>query len=206
MTTLKTQKNHSKKKCVKKCLLFSLISCVRAWFGAYSPGTVVVHFADAVAAAAAVVGAFGAHEIALVAQLPVLPLCRGRTATVSQDTYSSGGDIYVVSLWVHFLFPHLTEVCEGWWEDVQDPPWRLWSTPQSRGPTKRNNLSNIHTFTHGYKPETSFKVGGIRWQEGCRFIPWLWGSRDQWQHFSWYSQCFTLTPSFSHTAGGKLHA
>lgn len=38
------------------------------------PGTVVVHLAYAVTASAAVVGAFGAHEIALVAQLPVLPL------------------------------------------------------------------------------------------------------------------------------------
>lgn len=36
----------------------------------------MVHFAHTVAAAAAVVGTFGAHEIALVAQLPVLPLCQ----------------------------------------------------------------------------------------------------------------------------------
>lgn len=82
-------------------------------FAAGSPGTVVVHFAHAVAAAAAVVGAFGPHEIALVAQLPVLSLCQGKTTTVSQETYSSRGDVDVVSLRVHFLFPHLTEVCEG---------------------------------------------------------------------------------------------
>lgn len=53
----------------------------------------MVHLAHAVAASAAVVGAFGAHEIALVAQLPVLPLCRGKTTTVGQDTHSSGGDL-----------------------------------------------------------------------------------------------------------------
>lgn len=77
-------------------LEFSSISCAYIWFAAGSPGTVVVHLAYAVAASAAVVGAFGAHEIALVAQLPVLPLCRGKTTTVSQNAHSSGGDLYLV--------------------------------------------------------------------------------------------------------------
>lgn len=39
------------------------------------PRTVVVHPPDAVAAAAAVVGALRPHQVTLAAQLPQLPLC-----------------------------------------------------------------------------------------------------------------------------------
>lgn len=87
-------------------------------------------------------------------------------------------DVNVVLLRVHFLFPHLTEVCEGRGEDGQDPLWRLGSAPQSRGPTLRNNLPDTHTFTHGYKSEPFLKVGGIKMAKGCGFNPRHWGSRD----------------------------
>lgn len=94
MATLKTHAWLQKEMC-KKHLPLSSIRCLYTRFAAYSPGTVMVHFANAVAAAAAVVGAFGAHEVALVAQLPVLPLCQGRTTTVGPDAYSSRGDLYM---------------------------------------------------------------------------------------------------------------
>ena len=49
------------------------------------PRTVMVHPPDAVAAAAAVVGALRPHQVALVAELPQLPLCRERAHTSAYE-------------------------------------------------------------------------------------------------------------------------
>lgn len=43
------------------------------------PWTVVVHPAHTMTTPTAVMGPFGSHEVALIAQLPVLPLCDIKT-------------------------------------------------------------------------------------------------------------------------------